>query len=151
MKQIQTEIEINASPERVWQILTDFEAYPSWNPFVKRIAGKAQKGEQIEIFVQPEGSGGMTFRPTVLESDAPREFRWLGRLFFSGLFDGEHYFIIEPVAENKVRFIHGEKFTGILVGLFMWLSGEGTLRGFKAMNEALKNRAEVSAKDEVKI
>ena len=32
MQQIVTEIDIAASPERVWSILMDFSAYPQWNP-----------------------------------------------------------------------------------------------------------------------
>ena len=31
MHQIVTQIDIAASPERVWSILMDFSAYPQWN------------------------------------------------------------------------------------------------------------------------
>ena len=27
----------------MWQVLTDFENYPSWNPFIKKITGKQLK------------------------------------------------------------------------------------------------------------
>ena len=37
MRQISTEIEINAPVETVWSILTDFDKYPDWNPFVKSV------------------------------------------------------------------------------------------------------------------
>ncbi len=39
MVQISTEIEINASPERVWQVLTDFPSLPDWNPFLQTAEG----------------------------------------------------------------------------------------------------------------
>ena len=32
MHQIVTQMDIAASPERVWSILMDFPAYPQWNP-----------------------------------------------------------------------------------------------------------------------
>jgi uncharacterized protein YndB with AHSA1/START domain len=32
MRELRDEIEIEATPERVWEILTDFAAYPEWNP-----------------------------------------------------------------------------------------------------------------------
>ena len=37
---LHSEIMIDASARRVWAILTDFEAYPTWNPFIRRIAGQ---------------------------------------------------------------------------------------------------------------
>ena len=36
-KEIKTEILINATPEKVWSILTSFDNYPNWNPFIKSI------------------------------------------------------------------------------------------------------------------
>ena len=39
MKELHSEIEIDASAERVWGILTDFASYPEWNPFIRRISG----------------------------------------------------------------------------------------------------------------
>ena len=38
-KQLHTSIDIDATPERVWEILTDFAAYPQWNPFMPEVTG----------------------------------------------------------------------------------------------------------------
>jgi hypothetical protein len=38
--------------------------------------------------------------------------------------------------------VHGENFSGWLSGLILWLIQKETIRGFKAMNEALKIKAE---------
>lgn len=141
-KQIETEIEINAPAERVWKVLTDFHAHPVWNPFIKELRGKPFEGEKLRVFIQPLGGKGMVFKPTVLMAEENRELRWLGRLLIPGLFDGEHYFRIEPIDENRVRFIHGEIFSGLLVRLFAKGLETGTLAGFREMNEALKKRAE---------
>ncbi|HMQ05408.1 MAG TPA: SRPBCC domain-containing protein [Pyrinomonadaceae bacterium] len=141
-KQLETEIEINAPAERVWKVLTDFHAHPIWNPFIKELRGKPVEGEKLRVFIQPPGGKGMVFKPTVLKAEENRELRWLGKLFVSGLFDGEHYFLIEPLDENRVRFVHGENFSGLLVRLFAKGLDTGTLAGFREMNEALKSRAE---------
>lgn len=141
-KHIETEIEIDAPAERVWDILTDFQEYPNWNPFIKELGGKPAVGEKLRMFIQPPGGKGIGIKPTVLKSDENRELRWLGKILISGLFDGEHYFRIEPIHENRARFVHGENFSGILVGLFAKSLDEGTLRGFQEMNAALKKRAE---------
>ena len=44
-----TEVEINAPPSRVWEVLTNFEKYPIWNPFIKKISGMAAKDERLEV------------------------------------------------------------------------------------------------------
>ena len=46
MKELHSEIEIAASAQRVWDILTDFSSYPQWNPFIRRISGEAKIGER---------------------------------------------------------------------------------------------------------
>jgi hypothetical protein len=140
--QIQTEIEIDAAPERVWSILTDFAAYPEWNPFIRFIHGTTKRGTRLEVRIQPSGASGMTFRPTVEAADAGQELRWRGRLLLPGLFDGEHRFVIERIAAAKVRFRQSERFNGILVPIFKGSLNRDTKRGFEEMNRALKKRAE---------
>ena len=142
MKEIHTEIEINASAEKVWQVLTDFPAYPEWNPFVRRLEGEVIVGAHLQVYVQPAGGKGVSFRPTVLVAEPNRELRWLGRLWLPGLFDGEHSFVIEPLEEHRVRFVHRERFNGLLVPLLSKMLDGETRRGFEEMNRALKMRAE---------
>ena len=142
MLEIRTDIEIATEPEHLWTILTGFAAYPQWNPFISSIQGEAKPGERLSVTVQPVGSNSMTFRPTVLAASPHQELRWLGHALLPGLFDGEHYFQIVPIAPGRVRFIHGEKFSGILVALARAKLQGGTKAGFEAMNKALKSRAE---------
>jgi len=79
-RQISTEIEINAPVPRVWAALTDFSAFPEWNPFIQRVSGGLETGARLEVFIQPAGGRGMTFRPTLITVEPERELRWLGRL-----------------------------------------------------------------------
>ena len=139
---LSTEIEIEASAERVWAVLTDFASYPRWNPFIRSVMGVPQKGARLRISVQPSGGKAMRFTPVVLAAEAGRELRWLGRLLLPGIFDGEHSFVIEPQGEGKVRFQQSERFSGFLVGLFRAGLDRDTKRGFEEMNRALKLRAE---------
>jgi hypothetical protein len=142
MHEVRTEIDISATPARIWEVLTDFPGYAQWNPFVRSIAGQATKDQQLSITIQPAGSKPMKFKPRVLVAQADSELRWLGHLFVRGLFDGEHYFQLTPNAQGGTRFVHGEKFSGLLVGLARSSLEGGTRSGFVAMNEALKARAE---------
>src|SRR5690625_6444728 len=76
---LHTEIEIDASAERVWAVLCDFSSYPQWNPFIKSVTGAPQQGARLQIVVQPSGGKAMRFKPLVLAAEKGRELRWLGR------------------------------------------------------------------------
>ncbi len=145
MKQMSSEIEINATPEQVWQVLTDFSALPDWNPFIRSVEGDLNVGERLKVYIKASKGMGMSFRPTVLRAEPNRELRWIGRLLAPGLMDGEHSFIIEPLGDNHVRFVQRESFTGVLVP-FMSALGvfKNALIGFDEMNQALKRKAELA-------
>jgi hypothetical protein len=141
MRELREAIEIRATPTRVWEILTDFPAYPEWNPFITSIAGELTSGSTLEVRIAPPGATPRTFKPRVLVVESGRELRWLGRLLVAGVFDGEHSLRIEPSDDSRVHFVQAERFRGVLVPLF-GSTLEKTARGFTAMNEALKRRAE---------
>jgi len=141
MHQINTQIEITASAEQVWAILSDFDSYPQWNPFIRSIEGELEVGKGLNVFIQPPNSKGMRFKPKVLIVSRYRELRWKGRLLVPGLFDGEHFFKIED-SPGGVTFQQGEIFSGILQPLFRSSLDGATKQGFIAMNKALKKRAE---------
>lgn len=141
MKEIYTEIEINTSAEKAWELLTNFPAHSEWNPFVTKIVGEAKMGSILEIYVQVPNGQGMAFKPLIIEFKPNRELRWVGKLLIPGLFTGEHYYIIEPLDSQRIKFIHGEKLTGILVPF-----SSGVLKkskqGFELMNQAFKKQLE---------
>jgi hypothetical protein len=136
--QIITNIEINASPSKIWSILSDFDKYPNWNPFVKSVLGEVKTGNKIKVNVQ-----GMDFVPTILEFTKEKELRWKGQLLFKGLFDGEHSFKLVDLKNGTTRFEHCETFKGILVPLFKKKLQTETKAGFIAMNEELKRLSEL--------
>jgi hypothetical protein len=91
--------------------------------------------------VQPEGKN-MTFKPTVLAFDHNKEFRWIGKLLFKGVFDGEHKFELIENGNGTTIFNHSETFKGILVGLFKKQLEYNIRKGFELMNENLKKCVE---------
>jgi hypothetical protein len=141
-RSVVTEIEINASAEKVWQILTDLEKYAEWNPFIVAASGEVKVGNHINATFQPNGSKPTTFTPTILKAEPNQELRWLGKVGSGGIFNGEHSFVIEPLGNNRVKLHHSEKFTGLLVPLFGKDIKTKYPEGFAALNQALKQRAE---------
>ena len=140
--EIQTHIDINASPERVWHVLTDFERHPDWNPFIREIRGDVREGAQLHVRLGPPDGKAMTFKPVVTRAEPNRAFAWLGKLFMPWVFAGEHTFRLEPLDADRTRFHHGESFRGVLVAPMRKSLDSDTRRGFELMNEAIKIESE---------
>ena len=141
MKNTQTEILILADTAKVWNVLMNFDSYPKWNPFITSISGERKLGNRLTVSINPPGGKGMTFKPNILTLEANKEFRWKGKLGINGIFDGEHYFILEVLENDKTKFIQGEKFSGLLVPLVGKMLDK-TQKGFQLMNESIKKECE---------
>lgn len=137
-REIQTDITIDASAETMWKQLVAFGRFPEWNLFIKSATGPLVEGEQLQVTIHPPGGDPMDFVPEQLVVRPDEELRWRGRVLVPRLFDGEHYYRIEPTSKSSVRFVLGEVFRGILAVL-LWSSVEpGTRTGFEATSSALK-------------
>lgn len=144
MKELRTEIEIDAPAERVWEVLMDFDSYPAWNPFITSLSGEARPGAKLTARLEPPDGRGMTFRPAVVRVEPSVEFRWLGHFLVPRVFDGEHIFELHP-SDDGTRFVQREEFSGLLVALMLRWIGGNTRRGFEQMNQALKERVEAGS------
>jgi signal transduction histidine kinase len=132
-------IEIDATPEQVWEALTRFDAYAGWNPFMRRIAGAPEVGSRLRIELSPPEGRRIVVSPSVVVADPARELRWRGALPL-GLFTGEHAYVITP-AESGSTVVHRGWYRGLLVRVFGSVI-DRTGRGFERMHSALKERAE---------
>ncbi len=140
MKEIRTEIDIGASPLRVWQVLTDFARYPEWNPLIRQVEGQPVEGAKLRIHITTPAGVKREYSPKVTKVVAERELRWLGKM--PGLLSGEHIFSIEPAGDNGVHLVHREVFGGLLTSFFGSSLDTDVKKGFEEMNAALKKRAE---------
>ncbi|MFN8283988.1 MAG: SRPBCC domain-containing protein [Chitinophagales bacterium] len=138
-KEIHTEIIINSTPEKIWSVLTNFESYAKWNPFITTLTGNVLVGNTIQVKIVPPESKGMSFKPKVITFETNKEFSWLGTVLFSGLFDGLHKFELIDNGNGTTTFKQSEQFNGLLVGLF---NLDNTKKGFESMNNKLKEIAE---------
>lgn len=141
MREIRTETLIAAEPAKVWQKLTDLESWSEWNPFITEASGIPEEGERLNMRFHPPGGKSMKMKPKVIRSDTARELRWLGHLGVPGIFDGEHYFQLEPGHEGGTRLVQGERFTGFTVPLFGGVLSK-TEKGFGMLNDALREECE---------
>ena len=139
-------VDIDATPERVWQVLTDVPAYPQWNPFITRTARTSAVAGRVSVSLPPLNAlVRPTFRPKVLEVTPCRRLRFrlrLARLGLPGLLDTEHMLTIAPNDDGGVRLWHQVRFRGILVPLMTRSLNRQNGPSFEAMNAALKARIE---------
>ena len=142
MKSIETTINIKGSKENVWEVLMDFKAYKEWNPFIVEIQKQDESFDKLTVLLRQENGKQMKFKPRVLVKRLYEEFRWRGKLFMPGIFDGEHYFKLTEQENGTTTLSHGERFSGILSNPILKSIGEETKANFMKMNVALKARVE---------
>jgi hypothetical protein len=144
---IATVVEIDAPPERVWEVLIDLPAYPEWNPFIVAASGKVAVGETLSLSMVLPGYDPITISPRLLIVEPGRELRWKGRLVLPGLFDGEHAFILTPLADGRTRVDHTESFAGLLLPVLRSFIFDATVEAFHKLDAALAKRAAIGDRD----
>src|SRR5690242_6190680 len=70
---LHTEVEIDASPDQVWKVLTDRSTYPDWNPFIVSSTGDLVIGEKITNVLRDTKGSETEFTPTLLAVEPGRE------------------------------------------------------------------------------
>lgn len=132
---------IDAPKPQVWRVLTDFGAYPQWNPFYTDIDGPCLPGSRLHIHVKLS-EHTLSYSPRVLTVTPPDELAWKEQLLFKGLFYGEHHFSLETTEGGQTRLVQHDRYSGALVPLLTRMYQPQIENGFRRMNNALKKRAE---------
>ena len=142
MSETVTDVIIDAPAERVWQALTDFSAYPEWNPLIRHVSGDLEDHARLTVTLAGADGSEHTSHPTVVRYRPGREIRWRDRPALPGIMDTETTFKVEPLGPEQVRFVHWHATSGLLAP-FLGARDDAGLRGrLEAMNVALKGRAE---------
>ncbi len=141
MKFYEAAADIDAPPDKVWAILADGAAYPSWDSGVLSVDGTIAKGEIITVVstVAPK----RRFPVTVTGFDPPRSMTWTGGLPY-GLFTGVRTFRLTPTPGGGTRFELREEYSGILLRL-LWSRLPNLGPSFEQFARGLKSRAEQAA------
>lgn len=133
-----TSISIDAPAMKVWQILTNAEAYPDWDPGMIRLEGEIAPGNKITAYTKI--SPDRAFPVTVTEFDPGRKMVWASKMPL-GLFKGARSFVLTE-KDGGIDFYLEEEFGGILLPLIgrtipdLQPSFEDFARGLKTRAEA---------------
>jgi hypothetical protein len=130
---------IEASPEKIWRLLTDAENYTKWNSTLTNLEGNISLGEMVKMKV-PQAPG-RTFKVKVKEFTANKSMLWQDG--FAPMFMGRRYFTLQPEADGTTTFTMSEVFSGLMLPMIA-----GKLPDFKPIFEQyaadLKREAERS-------
>lgn len=133
-------VQIAATPEAIWAVLTDAAGYPAWNPTIEKIEGRIAANERIKL--HPKPAIGQTFDLTVSTFEPARKMAFSGGMPL-GLFKAERTFWLAPQADGTVTFAMWEVFTGPMAGMIVG-SIPDLQPSFDAFAAALKQRAEAT-------
>ena len=145
---IRTEIMLPASPEKSWEVLTDFARYPDWNPYLPRVEGKLAAGETVSFTLVDENfPEPFDLTARLGEVSDNKRFYWSGRLGIQGLFDTKHVFELHPRDDGNTDLYHYEEFRGLIPALLPQREKRSgyTRAAFERMNRALYQRLKRSA------
>jgi hypothetical protein len=112
MKSFATSIQINATPQAVWTILTDASLYPSLDPSIAKVDGKIEPDGRVTVH-----ANGRAFALRVVEFVPNERMEWSGGMPL-GLFTGLRTYEVTPTADRRVEFSMREEFSGLLAAMF---------------------------------
>jgi len=115
MKIYRAEIEIDASPQKVWEILADAGGYPNWDPGMLRIEGRLAQGEKVKFYTKLSPDQAFPVKVTAFE---PGKRMVLTGGMPLGLFKSERTHTLTSGSDGKTTFHTEEIFSGLLLPVF---------------------------------
>ncbi len=102
---------INATPEAIWEILTDVARWAEWNTTVDKVEGEVALGKKVTVYAKVSPGRAFAVKVSVLEP--PRKMVWTGGMPL-GLFKGERTYTLEPKSDGSVAVTTSEVFSGLI-------------------------------------
>ncbi|GMQ85056.1 MAG: hypothetical protein BMS9Abin07_0621 [Acidimicrobiia bacterium] len=130
---------ISATPNQIWEVLTDAPGLSQWDSGVERIEGTIAPGEKIKVY--SEANPGRAFGVKVVEFDPGRRMVWKGGMPL-GLFTGERTYTLSA-SDAGTEFHMREEYTGPMLGM-IWKSMPDLQPSFDQFAAGLKAKAEAA-------
>jgi hypothetical protein len=131
---------IQATPEKIWSLLTDAAGFPRWNSTVTSIEGEISEGRTLRVRVP--SAPKRVFTPKVSRLEPGRSMVWSDGM--APMFKGVRCFTLTPNADGSTEFLMTEEFSGVMLPMI-----KGSLPDFAPIFEAyaadLKRAAEGGA------
>lgn len=140
---VEHRIGIQAPAETIWEILYDLEGWKDWNPLYPEAHGVIRIGSVLDLTLALEGETPQQIKPVILEWVPNDQIHWRLRMM-GGLVSTTRFLELEQLDTASTIFSNGELIGGLLGPTVARRMGRKIYRGFEAMNQALKARAEAA-------
>jgi hypothetical protein len=140
----QTTFEISAPASRVWKLLTNLGEYGDWNPQITRASGTIAQGATISLRLTLPARPALDVSATHEDVQPDRLPTWRGHVLAPWFFEGYRTFAIEPITSERVSVTHVEDIHGLIAPAFRLLMGGPVHQSHRALNQALRARAEAA-------
>lgn len=136
---IHTEIIIDASKEKVWSILMDFDTMPQWSKTLQKIKGDLSTGSRTKVnYIFKEKLREINH--TMVDFEEGTQFGWSDTLI--PFAKDHHIYRVEALPDGKSKFIQEDEVKGLTAALVVNMLMNEMIETYPAFNEALKQMAE---------
>lgn len=138
---IEHRIGIAAPAEVIWEILADVPGWPAWNPIYPKAAGEVRYGGQLALTVALPGQAHREIEAPIMDWTPNEAIQWRLKAM-GGFLQTIRYLEIEAYSESGCVFSNGEIYAGMAGPHVARFQRRSLKRGFSALGDALKDRAE---------
>lgn len=144
-REVGAEIEIEAPAAVVWSVIEDLDNYDEWNRFTPNVKAELRPQTIVALEVHGLMPWSMVWKEWINRVEPGRAVYWGLRLGHPALLVSNREQRVEALGPARTRYFTADRFSGLLVPLVFAMFGRGMQRGFDAVAQGLKARAEALA------
>jgi hypothetical protein len=139
---VEHRVGVKAPASVVWEIVYDIDRWREWNPLYPEVlGGRISFGETLKLKLALPDQPERELLATVVDWSPNEALHWRTSLL-GGFVRTIRYLEIEAMSETGCIFSNGEIFRGLLAGPALRQVRSSLKRGFEALGEAVRDRAE---------
>jgi hypothetical protein len=138
---VEHRIGIQAPAEVIWEILSDIDNWPTWNPTYPKASGKLGIGKQLDLTLALPDTGPRDLAPYIADWVPETQILWT-ESFNAGMVKTVRFIEIENLGPANCIVSNGEQVDGLLAEIWLHKRRRALKKGYGAMSEALRDKAE---------